>query len=298
MKILDDKLRQLQFDARSIESGDTLDTESMTSRSHEPRTPSSASATSSNGFPQSFESTAPSLLVPAPSELHKWHANLEARLHPFWSSVLSNRTVRVSLYAADPSLYDSDGQHTDESGSSERSISPEKQPILTREVITAVDGSFQLKLSVPWESLCVHPSGVHVAFGGAGLEHELYIVAELLAPLSPVPSTTQVQVPYQPRQQPIRPILPVQPRAVTVAASVPVPLTYSAIRVISDIDDTVKLSGILSGARAVFRNVFVKDLRESVIPGMGDWYMGMWKRGVRFHYVVSLHAHHGKPSRR
>jgi phosphatidate phosphatase APP1 len=54
-----------------------------------------------------------------------------------------------------------------------------------------------------------------------------------------------------------------------------------------DIDDTVKLSNILSGARAVFHNVFVKDLRDNVIPGMGPWYMNMWKRGVRFHYVMS-----------
>ena len=46
----------------------------------------------------------------------------------------------------------------------------------------------------------------------------------------------------------------------------------------------------LCGARAAFYNVFVKDLAENVIPGMGNWYMDMWKRGVRFHYVVSLHS--------
>lgn len=73
----------------------------------------------------------------------------------------------------------------------------------------------------------------------------------------------------------------------TTTASIPIPLSHSSIRVISDIDDTVKLSGILNGARAVFHNVFVKDLRDSVIRGMGDWYTNMWKRGVRFHYVVS-----------
>jgi phosphatidate phosphatase APP1 len=70
-------------------------------------------------------------------------------------------------------------------------------------------------------------------------------------------------------------------------ASERVPLTYSPIRVISDIDDTVKLSGVHCGARAVFHNVFVKDLEENLIPGMGEWYSEMWRRGVRFHYVVS-----------
>jgi len=64
-----------------------------------------------------------------------------------------------------------------------------------------------------------------------------------------------------------------------------VPLTHSPIRVISDIDDTVKLSGIHCGARAVFHNVFVKDLEDNLIPGMGEWYSEMWRRGVRFHYV-------------
>jgi phosphatidate phosphatase APP1 len=69
-----------------------------------------------------------------------------------------------------------------------------------------------------------------------------------------------------------------------------VPLTYSPIRVISDIDDTVKLSGVHCGARAVFHNVFVKDLEDNLIPGMGEWYSEMWRRGVRFHYVVSSHT--------
>ena len=67
-----------------------------------------------------------------------------------------------------------------------------------------------------------------------------------------------------------------------------IPITHSPIRVISDIDDTVKLSNILGGARAIFQNVFVKDLKENIIPGMGEFYTKMWERGVRFHYVVSF----------
>ncbi|KAF7770671.1 hypothetical protein Agabi119p4_6645 [Agaricus bisporus var. burnettii] len=63
------------------------------------------------------------------------------------------------------------------------------------------------------------------------------------------------------------------------------PITHSPIRIISDIDDTVKMSGITEGARAVFHNVFVKELKDGIIPGMGEWYTNMWERGVRFHYV-------------
>ena len=275
IEMLDDKLRQLRFDTRD---GDAY---ALPPSSHGSRTPSSASASSYD--PPQIDDTMDSPAPPmATSELQQWHANLEKRLHPFWSSVLSNRTVRVSLYVADPTLYEADSQRTDESGSSESSVPPEKRPIVVREVTTAVDGSFQLKFSVPWERLCTHPAGVHVAFGGSGLEHELFVVAEMLAPPSPASSTTYT--PYQPQQRQAA----LAPPPATVAASIPIPLTYSAVRVISDIDDTVKLSGILSGARAVFRNVFVHDLRDSVIRGMGEWYLGMWKRGVRFHYVVSF----------
>jgi hypothetical protein len=79
--------------------------------------------------------------------------------------------------------------------------------------------------------------------------------------------------------------IPQPPKPLTTISVIPI--THSPIRVISDIDDTIKISNILSGARAVFRNVFVKELKDSVIPGMGEWYRGMWDRGIRFHYVVS-----------
>jgi phosphatidate phosphatase APP1 len=62
--------------------------------------------------------------------------------------------------------------------------------------------------------------------------------------------------------------------------------------VISDIDDTIKYSNILSGARSVFFNVFVKELHEILIPGMPEWYNQMWQRGVRFHYVVRAASAH------
>ncbi|KAI9067975.1 hypothetical protein FKP32DRAFT_1588164 [Trametes sanguinea] len=283
IEALDDRLRQLEFDAQSVDSGrsgpDALSMMSTDSQSS--RTPSSATSHSGSGSGHGYShdyipsppASAPATSSSASSDLQRWHANLEARLFPFWSSALSNRTVRISLFARDPSLYD--GGSTEGSTSSESSVSPEKQPILTRETMTGVDGSFQIKFSVPWELMCVHPGALHIAFGGPDLEQDLFILAELLAPPSPGPSTPQGQA---------RPT-PLLYTPVTTSNTISVPLTHSSIRVISDIDDTIKLSGIMSGARAVFHNVFVKDLRDSVIRGMGDWYMSMWKRGVRFHYV-------------
>ena len=58
------------------------------------------------------------------------------------------------------------------------------------------------------------------------------------------------------------------------------------IRVISDLDDTVRTTEILNGVRAMFRNVFVNDEKEMVIPDIVNWYNDMHKQGISgFHYV-------------
>lgn len=59
----------------------------------------------------------------------------------------------------------------------------------------------------------------------------------------------------------------------------------SGVSVISDIDDTIKHSAIGSGAREIFRNVFIRDLGDLSIPGVKDWYSRMADMGVKFHYV-------------
>jgi len=91
---------------------------------------------------------------------------------------------------------------------------------------------------------------------------------------------------YAQYQSPRRAQHQVTSKVPTTRSQVQIPITHCPIRVISDIDDTVKDSGILNGARVVFHNVFVKDLRDCVVEGMGEWYTEMWKKGVRFHYVV------------
>jgi hypothetical protein len=242
--------------------------------------PSSRSSTPdiANAGPSDIIGTNPSSLsnvLPGNGELiRRLHANLEKRLHPFWSSVIPNRTVRLHLFATPHR----DHLKQDEESEEGLSLDTDSGPLVTQDVFTGVDGSFQAKFRINWEDLCHHPQALHIAFGEEVEEHEVLIVAQLLPPAdvnrsSPLNTHTSfVQTP------------PTEP----LTSLSRIPVTHSPIRVISDIDDTVKYSGILSGARAVFHNVFVKDLRDSVIPGMGEWYAGMWSRGVRFHYVVSL----------
>ncbi|KAI9228327.1 MAG: hypothetical protein DHS80DRAFT_1343, partial [Piptocephalis tieghemiana] len=55
------------------------------------------------------------------------------------------------------------------------------------------------------------------------------------------------------------------------------------ISVISDIDDTIKDTGVIEGRRTVLSNTFLSQLRE--VPGMSDTYNDWWKQGAEFHYV-------------
>ncbi|CAG8637430.1 424_t:CDS:2, partial [Racocetra persica] len=53
--------------------------------------------------------------------------------------------------------------------------------------------------------------------------------------------------------------------------------------VISDIDDTIKQTEILEGARTVFSNTFLEEAKE--VPGMPELYHKWYDRGVAIHYV-------------
>ncbi|TFK23189.1 hypothetical protein FA15DRAFT_594632 [Coprinopsis marcescibilis] len=213
--------------------------------------------------------------------INKLHANLEARLKPFWSSVVSNRKVRLHIFA---SPHTTDDAHHD---LDDETYWEYNKPLASTDVVTTSDGSFQARFTVGWDQLCVHPRALHIAFGQAEpgceeREHDVVVVAELLEQL---PDSEQQNVPYPSYVSPRRASRTSQPATTTTKSQIHIPITHSPIRVISDIDDTIKKSGVLSGARAVFYNVFVKELTECIIPGMGEWYTSMWKRGVRFHYV-------------
>ena len=59
----------------------------------------------------------------------------------------------------------------------------------------------------------------------------------------------------------------------------------TGVSLISDIDDTVKRSCILLGAKEVCRNTFVRDMSELTVDGTEQWYGKLASMGVQFHYV-------------
>ncbi|KAE8214760.1 hypothetical protein CF327_g1868 [Tilletia walkeri] len=59
-----------------------------------------------------------------------------------------------------------------------------------------------------------------------------------------------------------------------------------SVRIISDVDDTVKRSDVTQGVRRIFHSVFVKPFEEVQIPGVAEWYQNLRHQGgVGFHFV-------------
>ncbi|KAK2000556.1 actin patch protein 1 [Colletotrichum falcatum] len=56
------------------------------------------------------------------------------------------------------------------------------------------------------------------------------------------------------------------------------------ISLISDIDDTIKRSNISGGAKEIFRNTFVRELKDLTVEGVREWYNELHKMGVSMHY--------------
>ncbi|KAJ3762392.1 hypothetical protein EV360DRAFT_35831 [Lentinula raphanica] len=249
----------LEREFRSL-SGGAEDTESLHSNAY-----SQPSSRASSVYDLTLQEPSPGpslgsvMKATAADELRKLHANLESRLQPFWASVIPNRTVRLRLYTS-PHV----PHHP-------YTAAMDNGPVSIQDVATGPDGSFQARFIVGWTDLANHPGAEHIAFGDPLEEHELLVSAELLPPPSPISSPTHSS------QLVLPPLTP--------PTNLCIPLTHSPVRVISDIDDTIKYSNVTGGARAVFHNVFVRELKDIVIPGMGEWYEEMWKKGVRFHYV-------------
>ena len=253
-------LSRVKLPPRPLEVSDDVEAEALERSLQQLDTGSQTSSDASDSEADS--------LAAIPHNLRKLHENLESRLAPFWSSVLANRRIRIHIFT---SL-----QHKDSSLEN-------REPISTREFLTGADGSFEARFNLSWEELCHHSEALHIAFGEPSQEHEFLVVAELLPPLIPLQSvaTSSFSLKESPSHSRAR-------QDIAPPVTYQIPLTHAPLRAISDIDDTVKHSGVTSGARVVFHNVFVKELNDLVIPGIGPWYSDMWDKGVRFHYVVSI----------
>ena len=229
---------------------------------------SSLSESQGDGTP-AIQLEGPLQNVSSSAELRRLHENLDLRLQPFWSSTLPNRAIHISIYAQEsPST---SGDVTSETSTSE--------PIHTTSVMTNQEGFFSQRFTIPYEKLCTHPSTLDMVFGNPQQTRILSIHADLFPTGSPSTPTTSMSLTPQSTQPPTE--------TARITTSINVPVSQARIRLLSDIDDTIKVAEILSGVRAAFQNVFTKHHEQLIVRGMPEWYESLRAKGVAFHYVVS-----------
>lgn len=207
-------------------------------------------------------------------EIIRLHKNFHDRLQPFWARMLTRGQVRVSVYTMNV--------HTG-------AVDKHLKPLSTVEIpLVPETGYFGTIISIPFHAIREHAGSVHLAFGDQAAESHLTAVVEYIPPPPPSPQAGLAR-PLSMSGETNLYAPPVQSQLHALpppTAQIEFALTDARVRLISDIDDTIKISSILHGVRAVFRNVFVRQLDELACPGMPGFYNSLSSRGVRFHYVV------------
>ena len=114
------------------------------------------------------------------------HANLDARLQPFWSSAIANRVVRLSVFCP------RDGNTPSKAQGFMTGQDADQEPLASQDVVTSPQGAFQTTFSIPWERLATHPPALHVAFGDHNVEYPVIVQAEMWTstPAFPPPSSS------------------------------------------------------------------------------------------------------------
>lgn len=239
--------------------------------------------------------------------------NLNLRLSPFWAKPLALRPIRISVEP--PSEAEISPAHS-EMSTHDRERGAD--PLLIVGSSTDAQGHFSHRLIIPWERLRGHPSWSHSLRMyqsdhrkwrlkvSVRLEVEQWAVSvppratneerPLLDPISDDRSRlgVQSQVPHQSEARPsgssqARPSPVVHKKGAVQAAEACLEMAVNmdgGIRIISDLDDTVKHSDILAGGRETFRNVFCRPLSEICVPGASELFRAAKNAGVNgFHFV-------------
>lgn len=264
-----------------LPSNSTLTSSHSTSNS-----PNSTFATSHSSTTP--HSTAPQLLPthhhhdwPKPftyteSDLPRLHRNLSERLLPFFGKKLVNRKVRLSVWPVESGLWD--------------------KPLGEKIVTTSSTGGFKTSFEVREGGLKRFLEDDRC---GSLEQMRIKVVAELLEEEGVGEPTFDLG-----ERAKVERLRTVAQEETTLRVG-----RDGTVRVISDIDDTVKVScgnipssfpehgsnsfldrfrkhtQVTSGTKTIFRNVFCRELDEIAVPGMADWYQGMVEEGATIHYV-------------
>ncbi|EPQ31277.1 uncharacterized protein PFL1_01462 [Pseudozyma flocculosa PF-1] len=197
-------------------------------------------------------------------ELHRLHRNLGERLRAYWIYRSTHKDVNIEI---SPVVR----------GEALRSSGGERVLLAATRLTTDSTGQFSHRLVVPW-----HMISGFCSFHSSVAPRDIDGV-EIRAVL-PSPSPSRILEPGTGA--------PTGNDDDDTRATpwLRYPLTedgHRKVRVISDIDDTVKQTGVLLGTKRILRNVFVLPFEEVEVPGVAAWYQSMVSMGVGLHYVTN-----------
>ncbi|CAO1616959.1 unnamed protein product [Jaminaea pallidilutea] len=188
-------------------------------------------------------------------EVHELTANLNQRLTDFWIHRVADRRLRIEVQGEFEEAA-SRGDNVDSEQASQWST--EWRTLLAQDLTSDNNGMYRLKVNM----------------GPVGVFGEKLTSLRCRAVLSEDNDNNVVVHPetdWSPLHLP-----PYRQRSS--------PNQGPQIRLISDIDDTVRLTNVTSGLKNVFRQVFILPHSETAVPGMSDWYHGLLR-----HHHVGMH---------
>lgn len=222
-------------------------------------------------------------------EIRTLQRNLDERLRAFWTTRMEGREARVEITPVFAGEENTPGQ------------AARSGLLATTSLWSDSTGQISHDLVIPWHVLSAFcKSHQPVAQGRHPNQITALDVRALL-----MPRKTPAQRAYDWAAGAIENADGLQAPAHDAAAEAPpiqtgwqrVTISEDAarkVRVISDVDDTVKVSGVIEGVRRMFHNVFVRDYTECAVPGVADWYGAMSAAGAGVHYVsnapLELHS--------
>ncbi|KAJ9474978.1 Phosphatidate phosphatase APP1 [Pseudozyma hubeiensis] len=188
-------------------------------------------------------------------EVTLFHQNLSHRLHAYWVYRSPHKDVHIEVAPVINGAVACDHKGN-------------RLTLASTRLTTDSTGQFEHRLVVPWHMLsafCRHFADLLQATPDE--IEALEVRAKLLTSIAEGSTQAASETPW--RRCPIH-----EDHA-------------RRVRVISDIDDTIKHTGVVQGAKQILRNVFVLPYQEAEVKGISSWYHAMTDLGAGLHYVTN-----------
>lgn len=192
-------------------------------------------------------------------EIHQLSANLNERLADFWMYRVPDGTVRIEVEGSFALEGDGDG----DACSKQNGASCEWRTLLVQQLRSDVHGMYRLKVKMG--SLSVFGEGLKA------LRCRAVLLGQQVTPQGADPQNYEKPTDWIPLA------LTRRLRDGSVGPK--------SVRLISDVDDTIRLTNVTQGLKSVFRQVFVLPHHETAVEGMSEWYnhlVSSYHVGVHF----------------